>query len=120
MNTIRDLDAGCTFKFFTRYKDGTRRPRFKYGSEKVQLRRAYLRVKGHALGPAVVEITRAPFDFTHELTVVEHLKNDVTTVRDEKFRLAPVYSGMRIQIRAPGNQPRQQQQHYAKPKPVQR
>jgi hypothetical protein len=63
------------------------------------LHRAYLRVRGHALGPAVVEITRLPFDFTDELTVVEHLKGGVTMVADRGMRLAPVWSGITLQVR---------------------
>lgn len=103
---------GSSFKFFARYKDGSRRPKFRYGPEGTRLHRAYLRVRNHALGPCVVEITRAPFDFSDELTVVEHLKGGVTMVRDTKHRLAPLYSGMKLQVRtqqpqAPRRQPRE-------------
>jgi hypothetical protein len=97
--TIRDLPVGHTFKLFTRYRDGVRRPRLKYGAEGVRLRRAYLRLRGHAIGPAVVEITRMPFDFSDELTVVEHLRGGTTMVRDTEYRLAPVWSGLVLQNR---------------------
>lgn len=86
---------------FARYRDGVRRPRFRYGAEGTRLHRAYLRVRGHALGPAVVEITRLPFDSTQELTVVEHLKGNVTMVRDEGFRMAPLWGGIVLQVRDP-------------------
>jgi hypothetical protein len=46
-----------------------------------------------------VEITRMPFDFSQELTVVEHLKGGCTMVRDEEFRLAPVCSDLVLQNR---------------------
>ena len=93
------MPAGHTFKLFGRYKDGTRRPRLQYGAQGVKLTRAYLRLRGHALGPAVVEIKRMPFDFTQELTVVEHLRGGTTMVRDEEYRLAPMWSGLVLQNR---------------------
>jgi hypothetical protein len=97
--SVRDLTIGTKFKLYGRYKDGTRRPRLRFGSEGVRLQRAYLRLNNHALGPCVLEISRAPFDFTHELTVVEHLKGGVTMVRDEGHRLAPLWSGIKLQQR---------------------
>lgn len=63
------------------------------------MHRAYLRVRNHALGPCTVEITRLPFDFRSELTVVEHLRGGVTMVRDSGYRLAPVWSGIALQVR---------------------
>lgn len=102
MITVRDLTIGSKFKLFSRYKDGTRRPKLRFGAEGTRLHRAYLRLNNHALGPCTVEITRMPFDFSHELTVVEHLKGGVTMVRDEGHRLAPVYSGVKLQQRNNG------------------
>lgn len=101
--TIRDLAVGSTFKFFARYKDGSRRPRFKFGPEGVRLFRAYARLNNHALGPCTMEITRTPVDLTDELVIVEHLKNNVTMVRDSQWRTAPVYSGMKLQLRTAPN-----------------
>lgn len=49
-------------------------------------------------GPSVIEITRAAFDFNRELTVVEHKPRQVTIVSDGRGT-APVFSGMRIQLR---------------------
>jgi hypothetical protein len=112
--TIRDLNVGSKFKMFARYKDGVRRPKLKYGPEGTRLHRAYLRVRGHALGPCVVEITRLPFNAADELTVVEHLKGGVTMVRDSHHRLAPFHSGMVLQLRTEQprvpNKPRAQQE----------
>lgn len=87
------------FRLFTRYKDGQKRPRFKYGSQGVRLQRAYLRLNAHSVGPCVVEITRMPFDFNGNLTVIEHLVRSVTMVADAGGRLAPMYSGLRLQMR---------------------
>lgn len=108
MTTVRDLSVGVSFKLFARYRDGSRRPRLKYGSDGVRLKRAYLRLNNHSIGGCEVLITRTPIDFTQDLTVVEHLKGDVTMVRDEQFRLAPIYSGMTLQMRQPqqNNRPR--------------
>ncbi len=78
-----------------------RRPRLHFGGTKVRLRRAYLRLRNHAIGPAEVTIERHPFDFTRELVVVEHLRGQVTMVRDEEFRLAPIWSGLVLQNRNP-------------------
>lgn len=84
---------------FARYKDGSRRPKFRFGAEGARLFRAYLRVRNHALSGAVVEITRMPFDFNQELTVKEHRKGGCTIVADEGGRTAPLWSGMRLQQR---------------------
>jgi hypothetical protein len=46
-----------------------------------------------------VEITREPFSFDGSLEVVEHKPKQVTIVRDGGGRTAPVFSGMRIQLR---------------------
>lgn len=99
MITVRDLNVGSKFKLFARYKDGTRRPKLRFGAEGTRLHRAYLRLNNHALGPVVLEISRAPIDFSRELTIVEHLKGGVTMVRDDGHRLAPVWSGMKLQQR---------------------
>lgn len=97
--TIRDLSIGSSFKLFTRYKDGRRRPKFKFGPERTRLFRAYIRLRRHSLGPCTVEITREPFSFDGSLEVVEHKPKQVTIVRDGGGRTAPVFSGMRIQLR---------------------
>jgi hypothetical protein len=47
-----------------------------------------------------------PFDFSDELTVVEHLKGGVTMVADSGMRLAPVWSGIKLQQRQPNGGPR--------------
>jgi hypothetical protein len=51
---------------------------------------------------------RHTFDSTQQLTVVEHLKNGVTMVRDERFCLAPMWSGLVLQNRTQqgNNRPR--------------
>jgi hypothetical protein len=97
--TIRDLSVGSTFKLFSRYKDGRRRPKFKWGPERTRLLRAYIRLRRHSLGPCTIEIIREPFSFDGSLEVVEHRPKQVTMVRDSGGRQAPVFSGMRIQLR---------------------
>jgi hypothetical protein len=104
--TLRELNVGQQFKLFARYKDGSRRSRLGYRSktpEGTRLRRAYLRVRNHALGPCadvrIEFLPREPVDFRGLLTVVEHLKGGVTMVRDEGYRLAPLWSGMKLQQR---------------------
>lgn len=98
--TIRDLPPGCKFKLFTRYRDGQRRPRLVWGGDKgARITRAYLRVNGHALNGAVVEITRVPCDLRDELVVIQHRSRECTIVADTYGRTAPVWSGMRLQVR---------------------
>lgn len=98
------MNIGSTFKFFARYRDGSRRPRLAYAAPapKTRLTKAYLRYRGHAINGVTCEISlvsRPSIDFRDELTVVEHLKGGVTMVRDSKYALAPVWSGTVLQQR---------------------
>lgn len=100
------MTIGSSFKLFARYKDGSRRPRLGYAALRpsVQLRKAHLRLRGHALNGVVMNITlvnRPSIDFRDELTVVEHLGGGVTMVRDSRFCLAPLWSGVQLQQRGP-------------------
>jgi hypothetical protein len=106
VTTLKDLTVGSSFKLFARYKDGSRRPRLHYAAQRpsVTLKKAYLRFRGHSLNGVTMSIQlvdRPNIDFRDELTVVEHLKGGVTMVRDSKFALAPVWSGMKLQNRGP-------------------
>lgn len=99
MLTLKQLPVGGQFKLFGRYRDGQRRPRYRFGPEGVRLFRAYLRLNNHKLGPCVAEITRFPFDSGDLLTVTEQRKG-CTIVADSAGRTAPFWSGMTIQQRS--------------------
>lgn len=106
MIAVRDLTIGSSFKLFSRDRKGLRRPRYAYvaPAPKLHLKKAYLRLRGHSINGVEMTIQlvdRPSIDFRDELTVVEHLKDGVTMVRDRKYCLAPIWGGIRLQQRAP-------------------